>query len=185
MKGDFAMGERKFALTLTEEQANAVRQACEFFMRVRCGQFMEIVYHCLSDKDGEVLSRRDTKQRIAEGLIAELKLNMSDVDGSSELLEQLTQMNYVRPCYSVDDGAPMNYSYRRESAEKLLFLARKYLMPELSGEGHSHGIGFSQIADRAYDVYQVLRYTMADEETRRNVVPFSYEALPECKEVVE
>lgn len=33
-------------LTLTDEQAQIVSKACEFFARVKIGQFGEIVWHC-------------------------------------------------------------------------------------------------------------------------------------------
>lgn len=50
-----------------------------------------------------------------------------------------------------------NYCQRRESAENLLFEARKYIYPELSGRGHSYGIGKFDEADQAFDVHQVIR----------------------------
>ena len=37
----------KIQLTLTEEQAKIVSTACEFYARVRMGQFSEIAYHTL------------------------------------------------------------------------------------------------------------------------------------------
>lgn len=174
---------KKYVLTLTEEQAKAVRSACEFFTRVRCGQFMEIVYHCLSHEDGDVLVRRDTRWHVADALIEELEAAMSDVDGSKELLSQLAEKNNMRPGHSGEGQKDMGYSERRDHAEKILFLARTFLMPELKGIGHSHGIGFSDVTDLSFDVYQVLRYTMADE--KKNVVPFSYHELPICEEVEE
>lgn len=50
-----------------------------------------------------------------------------------------------------------NYCQRRESAENLLFEARKYIYPELQGRGHSYGIGKFDEADQAFDVHQVIR----------------------------
>lgn len=35
-----------FVLKLTEEQANIVSVACEFYARVKLGQFGEITWHC-------------------------------------------------------------------------------------------------------------------------------------------
>lgn len=35
-----------YKLTLTEDQAQIVATACEFFARVKMGQFREIVWHC-------------------------------------------------------------------------------------------------------------------------------------------
>lgn len=37
-------------LTLTEEQAKIVSKACEFFARVRIGQFQEITFNLMRDK---------------------------------------------------------------------------------------------------------------------------------------
>lgn len=37
----------KLQLTLTEEQAKVVSTACEFYARIRMGQFDEIIYHTL------------------------------------------------------------------------------------------------------------------------------------------
>ena len=65
---------------------------------------------------------------------------------------------------------------RRGEAERLLMLARKQIYPDLHGIGHSYGIGKFQDADRAFDVYQVIRYTLGDPRT-----PFSFsEPLPTC-----
>lgn len=110
-------------LTLTDEQAKLVSTACEFYARVRMGQFNEIMWHTL------------------------------------------------------DMGLPTdNYCERRDNAERILLEARKQLYPELNGAGHSYGIGKFKDADMAYDVHQVIRFTMGDERT-----PFSYYELPKCK----
>lgn len=37
----------KYRITLTEQQAKVVAEACEFFARVRCGQFAEIRWKTL------------------------------------------------------------------------------------------------------------------------------------------
>lgn len=50
-----------------------------------------------------------------------------------------------------------NYCLRREEAERLLFEARKHIYPELNGRGHSYGIGKFDEADKAFDVFQVIR----------------------------
>lgn len=110
-------------LHLTTEQANVVAQACEFFARIKMGQFDEITFLCLSHS------------------------------------------------LSGDD-----YCSRRELAEKSLLEARKVIYPELHGIGHSYGIGKFVDADRAFDVYQVLRYALGDPRK-----PFSLdEPLPFC-----
>lgn len=100
---------KKYSLELTEEQAKIAAQACEFFARIRMGQFQEIPYLCLS---GEIYGGE--------------------------------------------------YCIRRNIAEKHLLEARKSIYPELNGIGHSYGVGKFQDADRAFDIYQVLRYALGD-----------------------
>lgn len=109
-------------LTLTTEQARVVAQACEFFARIKMGQFDEIPHLLLANVTGDEFCRR------------------------------------------------------REATEKLLLEVRKYIYPDLFGIGHSYGLGKFQDADRAFDVYQVLRYALGDPRT-----PFSFdEPLPTC-----
>lgn len=51
----------KYILDLTEEQAKTVAQACEFFARIKMGQFNEIPYLLLSDElhGNDYCTRRD------------------------------------------------------------------------------------------------------------------------------
>lgn len=110
-------------LHLTKEQAEIVSKACEFFARIKMGQFDEIPLLCLS--------------------------------------------------HNLPGGEFYN---RRTAAEKALLEARKHIYPELHGIGHSYGVGKFYDADRAFDVYQVLRYALGDPRT-----PFSLdEPLPVC-----
>lgn len=110
-------------LRLTPEQAEIVARACEFYARIKMGQFDEIPYHCLQH----------------------------ELPGNE-------------------------YCNRRQAAERALLEARKYIYPELHGIGHSYGVGKFQDADRAFDVYQVLRYALGDPRT-----PFTFdEPLPFC-----
>ena len=53
-------------LTLTEEQARIVSIACEFYARVRIGQFQEIVWHTLdlSLPTENFCQRRDEAERL-------------------------------------------------------------------------------------------------------------------------
>lgn len=110
-------------LHLSKEQAQVVSQACEFFARIKMGQFDEIPLICLS--------------------------------------------------HDLPIG---EYCSRKAAAEKTLLESRKYIYPELHGSGHSYGVGKFTDADRAFDVYQVLRYALGDPRT-----PFSFdEPLPIC-----
>lgn len=111
-------------LTLTDEQAQIVAQACEFYARVRYGQFNEII---------------------------------------------ITTLECERPF-------PKDFNERRDAAQALLFEARKYLLPELHGVGHSYGLGHDEVSDKAYDVYQVLRKELGDSRE-----PFSYYDLPKAE----
>lgn len=99
----------KYILDLTEEQAKTVAQACEFFARIKMGQFNEIPYLLLSD----------------------------ELPGN-------------------------DYCTRRDTANKYLLDARKAIYPELQGVSHSYGAGKIADADRAFDVYQVLRHALGD-----------------------
>lgn len=118
----------KYRLTLTEKQAGVVAAACEFYARMRMGQFQEV---------------------------------------SQQMLQ-------------LEPGGSDDYLRRREMVDDLLLLARKYVYPDLRGPGHSYGIGKFEDADRAFDVYQVLRQHFPHDGRE----PFSYHDLPEC-EVVE
>ena len=53
-------------LTLTEDQARIVSVACEFYARVRMGQFNEIPFHCLewNGKIDNVCKRRDEAEQL-------------------------------------------------------------------------------------------------------------------------
>ena len=55
MQGDEALaGENKkvkYVLTLTEAQAKICAIACEFYARIRMGQFNEITYHLMMEQD--------------------------------------------------------------------------------------------------------------------------------------
>lgn len=56
----------KIQLTLTEEQAKIVSAACEFYARVRMGQFSEIAYHTLdlSIPCDNYCDRRDEAEKL-------------------------------------------------------------------------------------------------------------------------
>lgn len=113
----------KYILTLNDEQAKIVAQACEFFARIKFGQFQEISTVCLSN-----------------GLSEE------------------------------------EYYIQQKLAIRHLLEARKVIYPELHGISHSYGIGKFPEADRAFDVYQVLRYALGDQRE-----PFRFrELLPNC-----
>lgn len=113
----------KYTLELNEEQAITVSQACEFFARIKMGQFDEIPFLLLADE-------------------------LSGAD----------------------------YCSRRDIANKYLLEARKAIYPELHGIGHSYGVGKFADADRAFDVYQVLRHALGDPRE-----PFQLgEPLPSC-----
>ena len=118
------MNRSMIELTLSPEQAEIVARACEFYARIKMGQFDEIPYHCLQH----------------------------ELPGSE-------------------------YCNRRQAAEKALLEARKFIYPELHGVGHSYGVGKFHDADRAFDVYQVLRYALGDPR-----VPYAFgDPLPICK----
>ena len=55
----------KIRLTLTEEQASIVSTACEFYARVRMGQFGEIAWNMMSGQpvDSDYCERRENAER--------------------------------------------------------------------------------------------------------------------------
>ena len=113
----------KYILDLNEEQAKTVAQACEFFARIKMGQFNEIPYLLLAE----------------------------ELPGN-------------------------DYCTRRDTANKYLLDARKEIYPELNGIGQSYGAGKFADADRAFDVFQVLRHALGDPRE-----PFQLgEPLPGC-----
>ena len=54
----------KYILELTEDQAKVVSTACEFYARIRMGQFNEIVYHNMMSQplDDNYCDRRDAAE---------------------------------------------------------------------------------------------------------------------------
>ena len=113
----------KYILDLTEEQAKTIAHACEFFARIKMGQFNEIPFLLLAN----------------------------ELPGN-------------------------DYCTKRDIANKYLLEARKAIYPELHGMGHSYGVGKFADADRAFDVYQVLRHALGDSRE-----PFQLgEPLPGC-----
>lgn len=57
----------KYQLELTKEQLQALSAACEFYARVRMGQFKEITWHCMDWKGSDVNDmciRRDEAERL-------------------------------------------------------------------------------------------------------------------------
>lgn len=106
-------------LTLTEEQAQLVGMACEFYARIRMGQFGEIAFRC------------------------------------------------------AEKHCPKD----REAADRAWLELRKHIYPDLCGIGHSYGIGKFEDADKAFDVYQVIRQTM------HGIQPFIYYELPKCERI--
>ena len=108
-------------LKMSDKTAEIVSRACEFYARVRMGQFGEIIWNCAED-------------------------------------------------HCVED---------RDAAELAWLAFRKHIYPDLNGVGHSYGIGKFEDADRAFDVYQVLRQQFGDSRT-----PFTLlDELPTCERI--
>lgn len=72
--------EEKIVLELSKEQADLVRKACEFYARVRIGQFGEIIFHCMDvDTDNNYFERRE---RAEEFLLAARNSIYPDLHGA-------------------------------------------------------------------------------------------------------
>jgi hypothetical protein len=57
----------KYQLELTKEQLQVLSRACEFYARIRMGQFKEITWHCLNWADEDVnnlCNRRDKAEEL-------------------------------------------------------------------------------------------------------------------------
>lgn len=54
-----------------------------------------------------------------------------------------------------------DFCERRDYMETLLHQARKCAFPDLTGPGHSYGVGHTVSSDRAWEAYQVLRHAIA------------------------
>lgn len=119
----------RYRLELTEDDLRVLNMACEFYARVRMGQFSEIMYYCL---------------------------DCQDIIG--------------------------DFWERRDEAERLLFEARKYIYPELTGRGHSYGVGKFEDADRAFDIHQVVRYSLGNP---RQPYDLFGRGLPKCEKKKE
>lgn len=97
--------EKIIRLTMTEDDAKLVAKACEFYTRIKIGQFKEIIWNFL-----------------------DLKLPTDD------------------------------YCKRQEKLEDLLYQARGVLYPDLGKHiGTSYGYGKFKDADKAFEIYELLR----------------------------
>lgn len=127
----------EYVLHMDKETAAIVALACEFYARVRMGQFNEIRYLTLSP------------------------------NGSND----------------------PTFSERIQKCEEALMFARKEAYPELSGVGHSYGVGHFRDADTAWNVYQAVRYIKAWHEHPEGGVTvnfhepqkFSDAPMPRCE----
>lgn len=102
--------EKTIRLTMTEDEARLVAKSCEFYARIKMGQFKEIIWNFL-----------------------DIQLPTDD------------------------------YCQRQEKLEDLLYQAREVLYPDLGRHiGTSYGYGKFKDADRAFDIYQLLRIAYGD-----------------------
>ena len=132
----------KYLLTMTEEQARCVVAALDLSMRIRLGQWNEIVWSCME----------------------------------------------LEPDADVDE-----WCKRRNEAEKILLDARKIVMPELTGAGHSYGVYQMHETERAFNLLKAVRSCLAYHENPEGGITVNFdrpravnveEEMPKC-EVVE
>ena len=127
----------EYLLYMDKETAATVALACEFYARVKFGQFNEI--------------------------------------------QHLT-------VWPNGDNDP-TFGDRLQACEEALNAAKKAAYPELSGPGHSYGVGRFRDADTAWNAYQAIRYMHAWHEhpeggTTINFSPprrFSDAPMPRCE----
>lgn len=139
----------RYTLTLSGEQLDAVKQACELYARVRLGQFDYLRDMLLDYKDKYFMERRAL------------------ADSGFETAQ--------RALFGV-----MYYSGKDNNGEPMMKFA-----PPLH-------VKHDKLSERAYDAYQVIRYTLAkehdaDADYMSRIIPMSliHEELPVCEKVNE
>lgn len=50
-------------LKLTDEQAKIASKACEFYARMKMGQFMEVIHNCMDVRSDNFCQRRDCAEK--------------------------------------------------------------------------------------------------------------------------
>jgi hypothetical protein len=123
---------------MTEEQARCVVAAIDLSMRIRLGQWKEIIEACM--------------------------------DFEPEKIDEWCE--------------------RRDKAEDILLQARKIVMPELTGWGHSYGVYNREDTERAYNVLLAVRSCLAYHnkpeggytvDFRRPMDIHVHEEMPKCE----
>lgn len=71
---------------------------------------------------------------------------------------------------------------RRDKAETKMLEARQFIFPMLHGKGHSYGIGNDTDSNMAWNIHQVLRYHVGNDERKPYAV---YGELPKIEVVKE
>lgn len=52
-----------YVLKLTDEQAKVVSRACEFFARMKMGQFTEVIHNCMDVRSDNFCQRRECAEK--------------------------------------------------------------------------------------------------------------------------
>ena len=130
----------RYVLTMTEEQARCVVAALNLSMRIRLGQWREIIECCMDYEPGKI-----------------------------------------------DE-----WCQRRDEAEEILLQARKIVMPELTGWGHSHGVYNREYTEREFNVLRAVRSCLAWHDHPEGGITVNFdrpmaihvnEEMPKCEAV--
>lgn len=110
-----------------------------------------------------------------------IKLTLTDeqaraVSTACEVYARIRMGQFKEIVWQCLDLSKPDFCERQDTAEAFLMSARCSIYPDLTGWGHSYGIGKFKDADQAFDVYQVLRKLWGDERE-----PFSYYPLPKVE----
>lgn len=71
---------------------------------------------------------------------------------------------------------------RKDKAENKMYEAREFIFPKLQGKLHTYGIGHDTESNMAWNIHQVLRYHVGNDERK----PFAvYGELPKIEKVLE
>lgn len=99
-------------LILTDEQAEVCRRACEFYARVKLGQFTEIPYLLLDLKSADYCERRDNAEDLLYQARKIIYPGLSAARGSSYRLGKFRDADLAYDIHQVIRGTDV-YSYNR------------------------------------------------------------------------
>lgn len=136
-------------------------------------------------KGNSVKYRLEMTEKQARCVVAALDLS------TRILLGQWKEI--IECCMDYEPGKMDEWCQRRDEAEEILLQARKIVMPELTGWGHSYGVYQREGTERAFNVMKAVRSAIAWHNHQEGGLTVDFdrpmaihvaEEMPKC-EVVE